>query len=798
MDRIEVRGAETEGPFPLGDAAFDAAFGAGRALPYAEALVEAGGVARRERIETEGEPMIERMAKQLVLGATLTLLGWSGPALAAKIPPAPVAAVEPAVDDYYGTKVTDNYRWMEERSPRFVAWMTGQNAHARAVLEQIPGRDALFARIHAHTGGGTTIASVQMAGGRVFYQKRTPAENSFKLYVRETPTAPERLLVDPDKFVTPGGPHYAIDYYSPSLDGRRLAYGVSAGGSENSVIHVLDVAAGKDAAETIDRTEYGSPNWTPDGRGFFYNRFAKLGPGAKETDKFLNSRAYLHIVGSDPESDACLIAAGLQGSIPITEVDVPFISTSAGSPWAMAVISHGADPAATIYIAPADQVTGVSAPWRKVADVPEAVTAFAFHGSRLLLLSHKDASRYKVLEVDAAAPDLAGAHLVVAPSERVIEGIAAAADGLYLADLDGGLGRIRRLDYATGAIADVTLPMSGSVQGPITDPTVPGVLFGMQGWISPPLWYRSDASGLARLDISPPWAEDSSALEAEEVKATAPDGTMIPLSIVHKKDMKGDGKNAVWLRGYGAYGISLEPYFQSRLLAFLEDGGVVAVAHVRGGGEYGEDWHQAGRLLNKPNTYRDFIACAEYLVSHGYGSPATMVIEGGSAGGITVGMALTERPDLFRVVLSEVGDSNALRVEHATDGPANSLEYGTTTNLDGFRALYAVDATQHVRDGTPYPAVLITTGINDPRVAPWQPGKMAARLEAATSSARPVLLRVDFDAGHGIGSTRAQRDWETTDQLAFFYWQIGKPEYQPAKSATVRHPGHGRTPRVSP
>jgi prolyl oligopeptidase len=213
----------------------------------------------------------------------------------------------------------------------------------------------------------------------------------------------------------------------------------------------------------------------------------------------------------------------------------------------------------------------------------------------------------------------------------------------------------------------------------------------------------------------------------------------------------------------------------------LEDGGVLAVAHVRGGGEYGEDWHQAGRLLNKPNTYRDFIACAEYLQSQGYGSPATTAIEGGSAGGITVGMALTERPELFRAVLSEVGDSNALRVEHATDGPANSLEYGTTTNPDGFRALYAVDATQHVRDKTPYPAVLLTTGINDPRVAPWQPGKMAARLEAATSSGRPVLLRVDFDAGHGVGSTRAQRDWETTDQLAFFYWQIGKKAYQPGK-----------------
>jgi prolyl oligopeptidase len=727
--------------------------------------------------------MIERVRRILIVGVATISLGAAARARSATIPPAPVAPVEPVVDDYYGTRVTDNYRWMEERSPRFVEWMTGQDTHARAVLNQIPGREALFKRINAHTGGGTTIASVQMAGERVFYEKRSPADNSFKLYVRETLTATERLLVDPDRFATKGGPHYAIDYYSPSLDGARLAYGVSAGGSENSVIHVLEVASGKETADTIDRTEYGSPSWTPDGRGFFYNRFAKLGPGGKETDRFLNSRAYLHIVGTDPESDVALIGHGLEGSIPITEVDFPFVSTSAGSPWAMAVISHGADPAATIYIAPADKVTGVSAPWRKVADVPDAVTSFAFQGSRLFLLTHKDAPRYKLVEVDAAAPDLARARVAAAPSERVIEGIAAAADGLYLADLDGGLGRLRRLDYATGAVSEVALPMSGSVSGPVTDPTVPGALYGMQGWISPPLWYRSDASGFAKLDIAPPWSEDTSAYEAEEVKATAPDGTPIPLSIIHRRGLARDGKNPVWLRGYGAYGISLKPSFAARFLAFLEDGGVLAVAHVRGGGEFGEDWHQGGRLLKKTNTHRDFIACAEYLHAHGYGSPATTAIEGGSAGGITVGMALTERPELFRTVLSEVGDSNALRVEHATDGPANSLEYGTTTNPDGFHALYAVDATQHVRKGTAYPAVLITTGINDPRVAPWQPGKMAAHLEAATSSGRPVLMRVDFDAGHGVGSTRAQRDWETADQLAFFYWQMGKPEYQPAKDS---------------
>ena len=255
---------------------------------------------------------------------------------------------------------------------------------------------------------------------------------------------------------------------------------------------------------------------------------------------------------------------------------------------------------------------------------------------------------------------------------------------------------------------------------------------------------------------------------------------MVPLSIVHRKDVRLDGKNPVLLRGYGAYGISLQPSFVAPYLTFLEDGGVLAVAHVRGGGEYGEDWHLAGKQATKPNTYKDMIAAAEYLDAQGYGSAATTAIEGRSAGGITVGMATTARPDLFRVVFNGVGDNNVLRSENGTDGPSNSLEYGSTKTKAGFEALYAVDATQHVKPGVAYPAVLLTSGYNDPRVAPWQPGKMAAHLQAVRSNdSRPVLFLVDLDAGHGVGSAKSQRDRELADQMAFLYWQIGKPAYQP-------------------
>ena len=690
----------------------------------------------------------------------------------------PVAPRVPVVDDYFGTKVTDDYRWMEDRhAASFEQWCREQDRYARSVLDRIPGRDSLQRRIAAHTGGGTTAFQVHQAGGRVFYLKLEPGQDTFKLFVRDGVDGVEKLLVDPDRGASPGH-HFAIDYFEPSPDGSRIAYGISPGGSEKSVIHVLDVSPRHEWPEAIDRADYGSPSWRADSRSFYYNRFAKVGPEAKDTEQYLNSRACLHLVGTDPDSDRAVIGTGVPGSLPLTPVDYPFIQCTAGSPYVIATISHGADPAVTAYVAHSD-ANGRLSPWVKFADVDDAVTAIVPHGDKLYLLSHKNAPRYQVVAVDASSPELSKSVTVVAPSERVIQEIDAASGALYVRDLDGGLGRLRRYDFASGQLADVALPMQGALYGPYLDPGSSVVLAGMVSWLSPPAYYRLDGAAAARTSIVPPWKEDLAPYTIDEVNARSWDGTEIPLSIVHRRDIRLDGKNPVWLRGYGAYGISLTPSFVSRFLTLLEDGGVYAVAHVRGGGEFGEEWHLAGKQATKPNSYKDLIACAEYLVKQGYGSPATLAIEGRSAGGIAVGMATTARPDLFRVVLNSVGDNNALRCEYGTDGPANSLEYGSTKTEAGFRALYAVDATQHVVPGTAYPAVLLTSGFNDPRVAPWQPGKMAAHLQAATTSGRPVLFLVDFDAGHGMGSSKSQVDRELADQLAFLYWQTGKPGYQP-------------------
>ncbi|HUK46119.1 MAG TPA: prolyl oligopeptidase family serine peptidase, partial [Terriglobales bacterium] len=629
----------------------------------------------------------------------------------------------------------------------------------------------------------------QVWGGHYFYLKTEPGSDNRKLYVRDTITAPERLLVDPEKLTTADGKHLAIDYFQPSLDGKYVGYGISPGGSENSVLHILETATGKALPDVIDRAEFGSPTWLPGNRSFFFTRLQKLGPNDPPTAKYQKLRVYRHTLGSDPEKDPQVFGYDFGTGVKVTEDDFPVLIYSPAAPKALVgLVIHGVKNEKDVYVAPFSDQPTASTTWKKVADDSEDITNLDLHGDSLFLLSHKDASRYKVLETSLSHPDLASASVVVPPSEAVIVNIAAAADGLYVQDLDGGIGKLRRLSYDSGSIDAVNLPFEGAIQSLVANPTESGAWLELVSWTKPPLWYALDAKSgkLEDTHIVPPVPVDFSSIVSEEVKAKSADGTMVPLSIIHRRDIKMDGSNPTWLEGYGSYGLTLDPTFRPTWLAFLERGGVFAVAHVRGGGEYGEDWHNAGRKLTKQHTIDDFIACAEYLIENKYTSPAKLAGEGTSAGGITIGGAITQRPDLFAAALDRVGDSDSLRSELMESGPANIPEFGTVKDPDGFKGLYAMDAYQHVKPDTPYPAVLLTTGVNDPRVAPWQAAKMTARLQASTSSGKPILLRVEYDAGHGFGTTKSQRDAELADEISFLFWQFGEPGFQPAATASAK------------
>jgi prolyl oligopeptidase len=728
---------------------------------------------------------VYRAAVIVLIGNALAVHSQSGAVSSASSPP--VAPVRPVTDDYFGTKVVDPYRYMENLDdPKVQAWFKGQDDFTRMVLAKIPERSRLLDRIkQLDQSAPYQVRGVQrMEGEKYFYQKMLASEEVGKLYERDGLAGADKLLVDPNKFVSTPGTHYSLNYFVPSYDGKYVAYGISPGGSEDAVIHILDVASGRDTGETIDRSWYGGIAWLPDNQSFVHIRFQKLGPGADPKERRLKSRVYLHRVGTDADTDVPVFGYGVAPGIDLDPSDSSSVSTDPRSKFLLATVNHGFSNEYSIYVSTLDSIGKPDARWEKICGPDEDITGFDWHGDDLFLLTHKDAPRYKVLRTSFSHPDVAKATVIVKQAEGVIQNVVAAPDALYVQELDGGVTRLLRVPYSGGASQMVSTPVDGNLWIFGGDPRLPGLLLGITSWTKAYRVYRYDpeTGHMTDTGLQPPGPFDDPAfIEATEVKARSYDGTMVPLSIISKKGIKLDGSHPTLISGYGAYAINMQQYFDPTGIAWLERGGVFAVAHVRGGGEYGEEWHQGAMNQNKPNTWRDFIACAEYLVQHGYTSPAKLAGQGGSAGGILIGRAFTERPDLFAAALDDVGLSDMIRDMFSPDGLLNVPEYGDLKTPDGFKNLYEDSAYYHVKDGTHYPAVMVTTGMNDPRVVSWEPGKMAARLEAATVG-RPVILRVDYQGGHGgWGATRSQIDETEADQWSFLLWQFGMSEFQPQK-----------------
>jgi prolyl oligopeptidase len=691
----------------------------------------------------------------------------------------PVAPARDVTDTYFGQTVVDPYRWMEKAEPEFVQWLRDENAYSRSVLTSIPGRDKILARLTELDNAAASVGQVQRAGEDMyFYTKTEPGANIRKLYVRKGLNGAERLLVDPDAMGTKDK-HYAMDYFAPSLDGTYVIYGVSQGGSENSVLHVMQTETGRVLPDAIDRTQYAGPSWLPDGKSFFYWRSNKLPPGAPPTEVYKRMRTYLHVLGNDPDKDRAVFGYGITPGV--TDDHFPFVAYTPGSPYLLAVAGHGVQNEQMLFTAPVTSLANKSIPWKKIVSEDDDVVGAAVRGNDIYLLTHKNAPRYKVVKTSLINPNLANATTVIAPGEMVVTDAQAAKEALYVQVLDGGISRIKRVSYANGSVEEIPMPVQGTASLSV-DPRYLGALINLTSWTQSPLWYRYTPENKKLVDtgLQPRSPVDMSAYESLEVKAKNADGTMVPLSIILKKGTPRDGSHPTLLSGYGAYGISSLPFFDPKRVAWLELGGIFAIAHVRGGGEYGEEWHAAGQKKTKMNTIDDFIACAEYLIDQKYTSQPKLAGTGTSAGGILIGRAITKRPDLFAAAVSRVGASNPLRFEVTQGGPANVPEFGTVGNREDFESLRSFDPYINIQPNTKYPAVLLTAGLNDPRVPPWQPGKMTAKLQASSTSGKPVLLRVEFDAGHGLGSTRSQFREELADTYAFLLWQFGEPGYQPA------------------
>ncbi len=706
----------------------------------------------------------------------------TSPATSAAIPPAPVARIAVVHDTYFGETLSDPYRWMEnDKDPEWLSFLKGQNDHARAVLDSLPNRSSLLRRVQALSGDMVATGNVQRAGGLTFFTQRPVGADNYKLFVREGAvrrdaasnqgsTARDRVLVDPTALSSVGTKgHVSLDWWRASPDGRYVVYGLSKNGSEDSILHILTVADGHDLPERIANTQDAHPQWLDDASGFFYNQLT----GAVGTpERFLDSQARFHRLGTDPKSDPILMKRGLNADIKYDRIQAPYILTFPGAKHALLLLSD-VRPESRGFIAPLAEVIAGRAKWTSVAGFEDEVTGILIDGEHLYLLANMGTPRGRLLKTTVSAPSLITATVVVPEGPFVLQDVERARDGIYLRIMDGGISRMQRLGH-DGRVTDIALPFDGTIGAIYTVAGEDGALISLAGWLSPTGIYSVDTAGrVTDTGLSPKPDFDVSAYEYKRAFATAKDGKRIPYTLIYRKGLKQNGRNPTYISAYGSYGIAAyTPNFAGRSLALVDAGAIVGYANVRGGGEYGREWHKAGQLANKPNTWHDLIAVCEELCAEKYTSPQHLAIGGRSAGGITVGRAMTERPDLFAAVVDGVGWSNPLRYVVEQDGYGEEPEWGAINDPAGYRALKSIDSYQAVQDGTPYPAVLLTTGVTDPRVAPFHVAKMAARLQAATTSGKPILLRVDFDAGHGFGSTRAQQDREAADTYAFLLWQL--------------------------
>ena len=711
----------------------------------------------------------------------LAMLGAVSVAAAhAQAPPTPVGTT---VDTLYGTPVPDPYRWLEDGvSAEVQAWFRAQGAYARAALDALPGRAAILERIRAIGAAAPPDVSLpRHSGGRWFYTIRRPGEPVPRGYVRDGWTGEELLLVDPAE-VGGTGDRGAnrLATFLPSPDGRLVLYGVTTGGSESVLLRVKDVASGGELDGPIERNRWeGMARWMPDGRGFVYLQLRDLPADAAPTELFRDVRVLRHRMSTDPASDPPVFSAAAVGEDPRL---LAFVTIDGRNGLAFGQLNSGVELHSTaFYVAPVGDVADGTPSWRRLFAFSDSVGDIAAHGTDLYALTRKGAPLGRIVRTRLANPDLASAQVVLPEGAHSIEALSSALDGLYVRAFADGANRITRLPWS-GAADPIELPPGTSVEQVRADPLRAGILLTLVSTTSASQSFRYDPStdALEPLPLRQLGPDDRiEGFVTEELLASSHDGIAVPLSITRREDAPRDGSMPVLLYGYGAYGITDPPAYRPEIRPWLESGGAAARCHARGGGYYGEAWHEAGQKATKPNTWLDFIACAEHLVREGYTRPERLAAFGISAGGITVGRAITERPDLFAAAIIGVGVLDAVRFETTPNGPPNIPELGSVATEEGFRALLAMSAVHNVRPDTRYPAVLLTTGLNDPRVASWQPGKMAAALQAATTSGRPVLLRVDEAAGHSpAGGTDEQFRQEMADWLAFIMTATGMPPYR--------------------
>ena len=692
-------------------------------------------------------------------------------------PPLPTTPKRPVEDAYWGETVRDDYRWLEDwKDPAVRAWSDSENAVARAFLDALPQRAPTLRRLEALSNAPyPSWTGLKMAGGVIFaLEERPPKPQPVLVCLRSLDDLKsERVIVDPQQLDPTG--QTTIDFFEPSRDGRQVAVSISRGGTESGTVYVWDVATGRRIEEEVPRvnggTAGGSVAWTMDGKGFWRTRYPEHGE-RPDADLDFYQQVWFHRIGSKARLDVYVVGLDFPR---IGEVE---LRGSGDGHWLLADVANGDGGQHEMWLGSLTARVAAGAPgagaFRKLCALEDGVVDARFGGDALYLLSHKDAPNGKVLKLGLDDdPALGKATVVVPEGDGAIRWVRPAGELLVVGDIMGGPSRVRLFGADGTPRGALPLPDPCAVNDAVALPGG-GVALEVERYTEPARWLRYDPAREALLPTALAGRSPArfAGVEVRRETAVSKDGTKVPLTLLLRKGTKLDGTAPTLLYGYGGFGISQTPDFQAYRQVWLEHGGVWAIAHLRGGAEYGEAWHEAGRLTRKQNVFDDFAACARWLVDHDVTSPARLACQGGSNGGLLMGAMITQHPDLFRAVVSSVGIYDMLRVELAPNGAFNVTEFGTVRDSAQFAALRAYSPYHHVTEGTRYPAVLFSTGANDPRVDPMQSRKMTARLQAAGASGRPVLLRTDPGTGH-VGSSLAARNALRADQFAFLFAMLG-------------------------
>jgi prolyl oligopeptidase len=659
----------------------------------------------------------------------------------------------------HGETIEDPYRWLEDTdSAQTREWTDRQNALTQAYLAAVPGRDRIRRRLETLLAIGVLGVPTPVRD-RYFYLRRDGSLNQPVLYWRRGVEGEDRVAVDPNSLNQAGTT--ALDWYHPSEDGRLLAYGLSENGSEESVLHLLEVDNGRHLPDRISHTRAASLAWLPDGSGFYYSRYPA--PGAVPAGEEHYHRAiYFHQLGSDPAGDALIYQ-------PVEKEYWPGVSLSPDGRWLVLQVARTFDQT-DLYLR--DLLSPGS--WVPVAEnLPAFFEGEVAHG-RLFLRTNLDAPTYRLYAVNPENPARSTWREIVAPRpDAVLEGVTVAARRLALDYLKCASSRLHLTDHEGRPVREITLPGLGSLFGLGAEWDGEELFYGFSSYTVPPSVYRIDlTAGASILWRRVETGIDPTRFEVRQLSYGSRDGTPISMFLVHGAGLSRDGNNPTYLTGYGGFNISMTPAFSRSLLLWLEHGGVVAVPNIRGGGEYGESWHQAGILASKQNSFDDFIGAAEWLIRERYTRPDRLAAAGGSNGGLLVGAVLTQRPELFRAVLMQVPLLDMLRYHRFLIARLWIPEYGSADDPTQFGWLRAYSPYHQVREGVAYPAVLLATAESDTRVDPMHARKMAARLQTATSADRPILLRLESRAGHGAGKPLSKVLEELTDSWTFVFSEL--------------------------